>query len=96
MFDLITESGISVVEAIQGVMDVGESSYNVRRIVAENWSKMPILSWKDIIGYKENPKINSLIIEDIIRANELGITADTFVTAQEAIFTRNINPNKKQ
>ena len=96
MFDLITESGISVVEAIQGVMDVGESSYNVRRIVAENWSKMPILSWEDIIGYKENPKINSLIIEDIIRANELGITADTFVTAQEAIFTRNINPNKKQ
>jgi len=96
MFDLISESGISVVEAISGNINVGESSYNVRRIVKENWSAMPILTWKNISSYEENPKNNDFIIEDIIRANDLDITVDTFVKAQKEIFKRNITPNNQQ
>tara|TARA_R100001443_G_scaffold30657_3_gene44446 strand:- start:765 stop:3482 length:2718 start_codon:yes stop_codon:yes gene_type:complete len=96
MFDLISEAGVEVDEAISGNINVGESSYNVRRIIKENWSAMPILLWQDITSYEENPKNNNFIIEDIIRANDLDITVDTFVKAQKAIFKRNITPNNQK
>ena len=95
MYDLINASGISTLEAIQGVMKVGESSYNIRNIIKDSWSEMPILKWKDITDYEENPKSIELLVEDIIRTNDLDISVETFVKAQDQIFKRNINPNTK-
>ena len=95
MYKLITASGISTLEAIQGVMKVGESSYNIRNIIKDSWSAMPILKWKDITDYEENPKSIELLVEDIIRTNDLDISVETFVKAQDQIFKRNINPNTK-